>query len=105
MREIFYNRGFITLENENITIEFDNEKLKSLRFFMKDKELKEVLEQYVDKLYQKNVPTQVREYVEQCINNTEAETISVRQRRPRRQRETEQVQENVQQPTEMEINI
>lgn len=54
------------MKKTNIQVSFDADKLNALQFYMAKKELKvedELLAQ-LDKLYEKMVPVQVREYVE-----------------------------------------
>lgn len=54
------------MKKTNIQVSFDADKLNALQFYMAKKELKvedELLAQ-LDKLYEKMVPMQVREYVE-----------------------------------------
>lgn len=49
-----------------ITISYDQEKLKALQFYMgkKDSDLDVELDAFVQKLYEKYVPAQTREYIE-----------------------------------------
>lgn len=49
-----------------ITIQFDQEKLKALQFYTgkKGSSLEAELDDFMRKLYEKNVPAQTREYIE-----------------------------------------
>ncbi len=54
------------MKKSNLTIPYDQEKLKALRMYMKQKglSLEEVLQQELDGLYQKHVPATVRFFLE-----------------------------------------
>ena len=64
---------------KNISIEFDDEKLKALRFFCMQKEnttLEKKLLEAVENLYKKVVPTQVREYLESTKSNKNCNALN-----------------------------
>lgn len=56
--------------NENrfstIQVEYDSEKLEAVRFYLRDKSstVERELSDALDAVYKKNVPAQVREYIE-----------------------------------------
>ncbi len=54
------------MEKTNLQVSFDADKLNALRFYMAKKELnvEDELQAHLDRLYEKMVPVQVREYVE-----------------------------------------
>lgn len=54
------------MKKTNLQVSFDADKLNALQFYMAKKELKveDELQAQLDKLYEKMVPVQVREYVE-----------------------------------------
>ena len=54
------------MKKMTITISYDQEKLKALQFYMgkKDSDLDVELDAFVQKLYEKYVPAQTREYIE-----------------------------------------
>lgn len=54
------------MKKMTITISYDQEKLKALQFYMgkKDYNLDVELDAFVQKLYEKYVPAQTREYIE-----------------------------------------
>ena len=54
------------MKKANITISFEHEKLKALKFYAgkKDADLRTELEETAQKLYEKYVPAQTREYIE-----------------------------------------
>lgn len=49
-----------------VQVEYDNEKLEAIRFYLRDKNstIKRELTDALDSVYKKNVPAQVREYIE-----------------------------------------
>jgi hypothetical protein len=50
-----------------ISVEYDEEKIKALKHFLKQKDEKDIAEKLVDaieSLYKKTVPVNVREYIE-----------------------------------------
>lgn len=88
-----------------IKISFPTEKLEALRFFMdkKDLSIEQELNSYLDKTYEKAVPTQVREYVENRMEQVpllqeEQEASSARER-PVRQNRRHREQSAVEQQT------
>ena len=54
------------MKKANITVSFEQEKLKALQFYAgkKDASLEAELDEYLQKLYEKYVPAQTREYIE-----------------------------------------
>ena len=54
------------MKKTNLQVSFDADKLNALQFYMTKKEVnvEDELQAYLDKLYEKTVPAQVREYVE-----------------------------------------
>mgnify|MGYP005938642413 CR=1 FL=1 len=53
-------------KNSIVQVEYDSEKLEAIRFYLKDKNstIKRELTDALDSVYKKNVPAQVREYIE-----------------------------------------
>ena len=51
---------------KNITIQINDQKLSALSMYLKQKDtsLSDELSKYAEQLYMKNVPTNVREYIE-----------------------------------------
>lgn len=62
----------ISLKIEKISISFDAEKLKAVKFFMpKDSpSLEEQLTEQIDRIYQKVVPQPARLYIEEIIKES-----------------------------------
>ena len=56
------------MKNTNITISYDEEKLKALKRYLlrKDLSLEEELRRTVEKLYARHVPAAVQDYIEGC---------------------------------------
>jgi len=54
------------MKNGTVTINFEQEKLKAVQFYAdkKDANLQGELEDFLQKLYEKYVPAQTREYIE-----------------------------------------
>lgn len=54
------------MKKTSISIDMETEKLRALRFYLEKKEtaLETELEDFLAKLYEKNVPSQTREYIE-----------------------------------------
>ena len=54
------------MKKTNISIMYDDEKLNAIRLYMSQRDLdfKEELEKSVDSLYEKYVPTNVREFID-----------------------------------------
>lgn len=69
------------MKKANITIGFEQEKLKALQFYAtkKDISLQDELDDALQKLYEKYVPTQTREYIESMAD---AEKPRTRPSRP-----------------------
>ena len=67
------------MKKTNITISFEQEKLKALQFYAakKDADLQTELDDTLQKLYEKYVPVQTREYIESM---SDVEKPSPRQR-------------------------
>ncbi len=61
------------MKKTNLQVSFDADKLNALQFYMTKKEanVEDELQAHLDKLYEKTVPVQVREYVE---SQSESET-------------------------------
>ena len=59
------------MKKTNLQVSFDADKLNALQFYMAKKELKveDELLAHLDRLYEKTVPVQVREYVESQSEN------------------------------------
>ncbi len=70
------------MKKATITIQFEQEKLRALEFYVGKKEstLEAELDDYMEKLYEKYVPTQTREYIESMAERDERPP---RQQRPR----------------------
>ena len=70
------------MKKTNITIAFEQEKLKALRFYAakKNADLQSELDDTLQKLYEKYVPVQTREYIESM---TEDEKPTTRQQSSR----------------------
>ena len=82
------------MSTTELKVLFPSERLDALRFFMEKKEqtIEQELKDYLDKTYEKVVPTQVREYVESRMEQTpaqeqasEAEQTPASRERPARQ--------------------
>lgn len=60
------------MKNATITITAEQEKLAAIRFYAgkKDSSLEAELEEFIDKLYEKYVPAQTREYIESMATLT-----------------------------------
>lgn len=60
MKGTFENKG------STVQIEYDGEKLEAVRFYLRDKgsAVEKELIDALDSVYKKNVPAQVREYIE-----------------------------------------
>lgn len=58
----------------NIKVDYDEEKLKAIRLFLEKKSvvLEEELGSYLDKLYQKSVPKDVRTFIENSLGKEES---------------------------------
>lgn len=69
------------MKKANITISFEQDKLKALQFYAgkKDASLNAELDDFLQKLYEKYVPAQTREYIESMA---EAEKPRTRPSRP-----------------------
>ena len=69
------------MKNTNISVPYDDEKLKALRLYMEQKDLSVEAELIaaVDVLYAKNVPANVREFIE--LRSATERTVE-RPRRP-----------------------
>ena len=69
------------MKKANITISFDQEKLRALNFYAgkKDTDLQHELNDILQKLYEKYVPVQTREYIESM---TEKESPTAKTPRP-----------------------
>ena len=70
------------MKKATITVQFEQEKLRALEFYVGKKEstLETELDDYMEKLYEKYVPTQTREYIESMADRDERPP---RQQRPR----------------------
>ena len=81
-----------------LNLSFPTEKLDALRFFMGKKELtvEQELKDYLDKTYEKVVPTHVREYVESKLDQASLQEETSEQRaqeqqpEPQRERQSRQ---------------
>lgn len=89
-----------------INVSFATEKLEALRFFMdkKDLSIEQELKDYLDKTYEKAVPSQVREYVESRMEQSSAPQeaqmdSSIREQRPVRQNRRQREQSAMEQQT------
>lgn len=56
------------MKNANITVSYDDAKLKALKKYLirKDMTLEDELSKTVDKLYHRHVPSAVQDYIEEC---------------------------------------
>lgn len=70
------------MKKATITVQFEQEKLRALEFYIskKDSTLEAELDDFMSKLYEKHVPTQTREYIESMEGRDERPP---RQTRPR----------------------
>jgi len=70
------------MKKASITIQFEQEKLRALEFYIskKDSTLETELDDFMAKLYEKYVPAQTREYIESMEGRDER---PLRQTRPR----------------------
>lgn len=89
-----------------INVFFATEKLEALRFFMdkKDLSIEQELKDYLDKTYEKAVPSQVREYVESRMEQSSAPQeaqvdSSTSEQRPARQNKRQREQSAMEQQT------
>lgn len=59
-------KGITDNKFSTIQIEYDGEKLEAVRFYLRDKgsTVEKELTDALDAVYKKNVPSQVREYIE-----------------------------------------
>lgn len=75
------------MKKATITVQFEQEKLRALEFYIskKDSTLEAELDDFMEKLYEKHVPTQTREYIESMTDRDERPP---RQQRPRPVRPT-----------------
>ena len=62
------------MKNSTLTVTFDSEKLDALTYHMakKDVDLKDELGDTIQKLYEKHVPQNTREYLEDKLNRDNA---------------------------------
>ncbi len=63
------------MADKEMTIMFPEEKMEALEFFMREQNEKmdDMLKAYLEKVYEKNVPLQVRKYVESRLTGIEGE--------------------------------
>jgi hypothetical protein len=63
---IFKEEGKIIMNDTELTVQFPDEKLDALRYFLDKKQstVEDELRDHLDKTYEKVVPAQVREFVE-----------------------------------------
>ena len=85
------------MKQVNLTVPFEERKLSALNLYMKKKgvELETELQDALNRLYAKYVPTQVREYIDDIVGQT-SETI------PSRRALKPSVRENEKANTEVE---
>lgn len=59
-------KGISENKGSTVQIEYDGEKLEAVRFYLRDKgsTVEKELSDALDAVYKKNVPSQVREYIE-----------------------------------------
>lgn len=79
-----------------LKLSFPTEKLEALRFFMGKKEqgIEKELQDYLDKIYEKQVPPQVRDYVESRMEQTDSQGQEIaEQQTPAKQQASEQDEE------------
>lgn len=65
------------MKKVSISIEYDETKMKALKYFLEQKGNKRVSEKLVetlDSLYKKNVPLNVRDYIESSLDNSNSNT-------------------------------
>ena len=65
------------MKKVSVSIEYDETKIKALRYFFEQKNNKSVSEKLVetlDSLYKKNVPLNVRDYIESSSDNSNSNT-------------------------------
>lgn len=69
------------MKKATITITFDQEKLRAIQFYAgkKDASLTTELNEYMEKLYEKYVPAQTREYIQ-----SQSEPVGENPKRPAR---------------------
>ena len=65
------------MKKVSVSIEYDETKMKALKYFLEQKGNKSVSEKLVetlDSLYKKNVPLNVRDYIESSSDNSNSNT-------------------------------
>lgn len=65
------------MKKVTISVEYDESKMKALKYFLEQKSNKSVsgkLVETLDSLYKKNVPLNVRDYIESSLDNSNPNT-------------------------------
>lgn len=65
------------MKKVTISVEYDETKMKALKYFLEQKSNKSVsgkLVETLDSLYKKNVPLNVRDYIESSLDNSNPNT-------------------------------
>lgn len=65
------------MKKVTISVEYDETKIKALKYFLEQKSNKSVsgkLVETLDALYKKNVPLNVRDYIESSLDNSNPNT-------------------------------
>ena len=90
------------MKTVNVTIQFEDEKLSALRKFLSKKgvNLEPELEDCLQKLYEKNVPVQVRDYIEDA---PDVPTIAFAQKKPGVKRNTSKTENSPTSPAEAPV--
>lgn len=82
------------MKKESVTIQMETEKLRAVKRYMQKKEadLEQELCDYLQRLYEKYVPANVREYIDESSDNEVLSTTS-----SKKQKEKNQITESGQQ--------
>lgn len=72
------------MKKTTITLSYDEEKLNALKLYLEQKnaQVEDELTSALDTLYQKNVPSGVREFIDMCAGTAPAPTPKVRRPKP-----------------------
>jgi hypothetical protein len=78
------------MKKESITIQMDGEKLRAVKRYMekKDADLEQELGDSLQKLYEKYVPSSVREYIDEGCDDTPAATASLKKQKEKNKAST-----------------
>jgi len=75
------------MKKESITVQMDGEKLRAVKRYMekKDADLEQELCDSLQKLYEKYVPSSVREYIDESADSEALSTISSKKQKEKNQ--------------------